>query len=174
MEENDTKINDKTLSEVAHYIMVHYAEKEIIKKHKKKYKPKDGQYTLDAGLKKFGDKGEIAVTKELRQFNTYNVFEPLEADSLSDEEKKSALSSLIFLKEKRNGTVKARSCANGSVQRSHIAKEEAASPTVALESVFVTAVSLLSPNFLSPASNVYCPSLGLYFFLRFSISSFLA
>ena len=139
LEENDTKINDKTLSEVAHYIMVHCAEKEIIKKRKKKYKPKDGQYTLDAGLKKFGDKGEIAVTKELRQFNTYNVFEPLEADSLSDEEKKSALSSLIFLKEKRNGTVKARSCANGSVQRSHVAKEEAASPTVALESVFVTA-----------------------------------
>ena len=139
LEEIDTKINDKTLSEVAHYIMVHYAEKEIIKKRKKKYKPKDGQYTLDAGLKKFGDKGEIAVTKELRQFNTYNVFEPLEADSLSDEEKKSALSSLIFLKEKRNGTVKARSCANGSVQRSHVAKEEAASPTVALESVFVTA-----------------------------------
>ena len=30
-------------------------------------------------------------------------------------------------------------CANGSVQRDHIAKEEAASPTVALESVFVTA-----------------------------------
>ncbi len=53
--------------------MVHYAEKELIKKRKKKYKPKDGQYTLDAGLKKFGDKGETAVTKELRQFNTYNV-----------------------------------------------------------------------------------------------------
>ncbi len=35
--------------------------------------------------------------------------------------------------------MKARSCANGSVQRDHNAKEEAASPTVALESVFVTA-----------------------------------
>ncbi len=29
-------------------------------------------------------------------------------------------------------------CANGSVQRDHVAKEEAAPPTVALESVFVT------------------------------------
>jgi hypothetical protein len=46
---------------------------------------------------------------------------------------------LIFLKEKRNGTVKARLCANGSVQRDHVAKEEAASPTVALELMFVTA-----------------------------------
>jgi hypothetical protein len=59
--------------------MVHYAEKELIKKRKKKYKPKDGQYALDAGLKKFGDKGETSVTKELQQFNTYNVFEPLDA-----------------------------------------------------------------------------------------------
>jgi len=47
--------------------------------------------------------------------------------------------SLIFLKEKRNGTMKARSYANGSVQRDHVTKEKAASPTVALESVFVTA-----------------------------------
>jgi len=46
---------------------------------------------------------------------------------------------LIFLKEKRNGNIKAQSCANGSVQREHIAKDEAASPTVALESVFTTA-----------------------------------
>jgi len=46
---------------------------------------------------------------------------------------------LIFLKEKQDGNVKARLCANGSVQREHVAKEEAAAPTVALESVFVTA-----------------------------------
>jgi hypothetical protein len=94
-------ISDEGMSAVAHYIMVHYAEKELIKKRKKKYKPKDGQYTLDAGIRKFGDEGESAVTKELRQFNTYNVFEPLEANSLSDEEKKGALSSLIFLKKKK-------------------------------------------------------------------------
>jgi hypothetical protein len=125
-------ISDEGMSAVAHYIMVHYAEKELTKKRKKTYKPKDGQYTLDAGLRKFGDEGEMAITKELRQFNSNNVFELLEANSLSDEEKKGALASLIFLKEKRNGTVKARSCANGSVQREHVAKEEAASPTVAL------------------------------------------
>jgi hypothetical protein len=46
---------------------------------------------------------------------------------------------LIFLKEKRNGDVKARSYANGSVQQEHVAKEEAAFPTVGLESVFATA-----------------------------------
>ena len=100
-------MGDKTLSAVAHYIMVHYAEKELIKKRKKKYKPKDKQYTLDAGLKKFGDEGETAVATELHQFNTYDAFEPLDAKSLSKTEKNGALSLLIFLKEKRNETVKA-------------------------------------------------------------------
>ena len=42
--------------------------------------------------------------------------------------------------------MKARSCANGSVQREHVAKEEAASPTVALESVFVTAAIDMKEN----------------------------
>ncbi len=69
----------------------------------------------------------------------YDVFEPLYANKLSQEEKLKALTSLIFLKGKQDGNVKARSCANGSVQREHVAKEEAAAPTVVLESVFVTA-----------------------------------
>ena len=43
----------------------------------------------------------MAVTKELKQFNVYDVFEPLYADKLSDEEKSKALSLLIFLKESK-------------------------------------------------------------------------
>jgi hypothetical protein len=43
-----------------------------------------------------------------------------------------------FLKEKKDGNIKARLCANGNPQREHIAKEEAAAPTVALEPVFIT------------------------------------
>ena len=59
--------------------------------------------------------GKTAVTKELPQINTYNTFEPLDA-KLIKTVKKVALSSLIFLKEKRNGTAKAQSCANRIVQ----------------------------------------------------------
>ncbi len=99
--------NDRALEAVAHYIMAHYKEKERLKKRKKTYRPKVGQYGLDAGLCHFGDRAEMAVTKELHQFNTYDIFEPIAADSLSNEEKKKALSSLIFLKEKWNGTLKA-------------------------------------------------------------------
>ncbi len=53
---------------------------------------------------------------------------------------KKALSSLIFLRQKKNGAVKARSCANGNPQKEHIAKEEAATPMVALDSVFLTSM----------------------------------
>jgi hypothetical protein len=44
----------------------------------------------------------------------------------------------MFLKKKRNGTVKGRGCADGRKQRRYTAKEDASSPTVATESVFLT------------------------------------
>ena len=50
------------------------------------------------------------------------------------------MESLIFLTEKRDKSVKARTCANGSTQRAYIPKEEAASPTAATDSILVTAV----------------------------------
>eukprot|EP00957_Ditylum_brightwellii_P049881 3781616-Ditylum_brightwellii.AAC.1 len=48
--------------------------------------------------------------------------------------------SLIFLTEKRDDTVKARACANGSTQRSYINKDEASSPTAATEAILITGV----------------------------------
>ncbi len=135
----DDQEDEEVLAAVAHFIMVHYEEKEgITKKKKKKYKPKAGQYQMEAGIKRFGERGEIAVTKELDQFNKYKVFAPKHTYDLLEEDRKKALSSLIFLKEKKNETIKARSCVNESVQREHIAKEEAAAPTVGLDSVFLT------------------------------------
>jgi hypothetical protein len=50
-----------------------------------------------------------------------------------------ALSSLLFLKEKRTGKVKGRVCINGAPQRAYIPKEEAALPTISTESTFITA-----------------------------------
>ena len=61
---------------------------------------------MEAGIKRFGKQGESAVTKELDQFNKYKVFEPQHANDLSEEDKRKALSSLIFLKEKKDGKSK--------------------------------------------------------------------
>jgi hypothetical protein len=140
MEESalDEEEDEEVSAAVTHYIMVHHEEKESLKKKKKKYKPKTGQYLLEAGIRHFGKEGETAVTKELNQFNAYGVFKPQHSQDLLDNDKKKALLSLIFLWQKKNGAVKARSCANDNPQRKHILKEEAAAPTVALELVFLT------------------------------------
>ena len=68
-----------------------------------------------------------------------SCFKPRDIRSLTREDRRNALSSLMFLTEKRTGAVKARACANGSLQRSHIAKEEAAAPTVSSDAIFVQA-----------------------------------
>jgi hypothetical protein len=46
----------------------------------------------------------------------------------------------MFLQRKRCGAVKGRGCAAGRPQRRYIAREDASSPTVATESVFLTAL----------------------------------
>ena len=46
----------------------------------------------------------------------------------------------MFLKQKRNGIVKGRGCADGRKQRDYMSKEEASSPTVAIESVMLSCV----------------------------------
>ena len=51
-----------------------------------------------------------------------------------------ALESLIFIKEKRDGTLKGRTCTDGRKQHGHVSKEDAASPTVSLEAVLMTCV----------------------------------
>ena len=49
------------------------------------------------------------------------------------------MDSLIYLTEKKSSILKARACANGSIQKNYISKEEAMSPTAATESVLITA-----------------------------------
>jgi hypothetical protein len=48
------------------------------------------------------------------------------------------LNYLMFLKKKRDGTVKGRGCANGRKQRDKISKEEASSVTMSIESVMIS------------------------------------
>ena len=77
------------------------------------------------------------MTKELSQLHTLNCFRPCDPHTLTRDDRRNALTSLMFLTEKRTGEVKARACANGSVQQQHVAKEEAAAPTVTSEAIFI-------------------------------------
>ncbi|MEL7196301.1 MAG: reverse transcriptase domain-containing protein [Bacteroidota bacterium] len=98
------------------------------------------QMFMEKGLKVLGERGVEAVLKEMRQLHDRKVMIPMMGDSITDEQKKKALNYLMFLKEKRCGTVKGRGCADGRPQRLYKSKEETASPTVSTEAVFLTGV----------------------------------
>lgn len=68
------------------------------------------QYGLRRGLKEFGDRqghaGYDAVLKEVTQFHDWKVAMPIRADRLSKEKRVVLLAYLIFIKQKRNGSMK--------------------------------------------------------------------
>ena len=93
-------------------------------------------------LKLFGISGKKAVTKELQQLHDMETYIPMDPKKLSRIDRFKALSALMFLVEKRDGSIKARKCTVGSKQRTWegYKKEDGASPTVATDSVIVTSV----------------------------------
>ena len=97
-------------------------------------------YSLKKGLQKFGEAGKAAALKEMKQLHDRVCFTPIDVKTLTESERRKAVESLIFLTEKKDGTVKARQCANGKPQRQWMNKEESSSPTVSTESTFLTGV----------------------------------
>ena len=71
--------------------------------------------------------------------HTNEVFEPMNWELLTYQQKRMALRAIIFMKMKRCGRIKTRLCADGRPQREIYSKEDAASPTVKTESVMLTA-----------------------------------
>eukprot|EP00985_Skeletonema_marinoi_P031893 scaffold37852_cov141-Skeletonema_marinoi.AAC.1 len=93
------------------------------------------QMNWKKGLKVFKQQGkedlaEEAITKELQQIHDMEGFQPVHWYQMTKEERASALNYLMYLKEKRNGIIKGRGCAEGRPQRWYTTKMEASSPTV--------------------------------------------
>ena len=97
-------------------------------------------YTLKKALKKWGDKASNSATKEMKQLHDRSCFHPVHKHELTMLERQRALESLLFLVEKRDGTIKSQHCANGSTQREYMSREDVSSPTVSTESTLLTAV----------------------------------
>ncbi len=77
------------------------------------------------------------MVKELYQFHTLKCFKPKDPVQLTCAECQNALLSLMFLTEKYMGDIIAQACANGSTQRTHIAKDEATAPTGTSDAIFI-------------------------------------
>jgi hypothetical protein len=95
-------------------------------------------YSLKKGIQQFGERGRQSALKEMKQLHERRCFQPVQKESLTSTERKRALESLIFLTEKKDGSIKARHCANGSTQRDYISREDVSSPTVSTESTLLT------------------------------------
>ena len=99
------------------------------------------QYSLKRATKTFGaESSNAAVSKELNQIHDMETYIPIDSRSLSLLERKQALNALLFLTQKRDGTIKARKCADGSKQRFNegYVKSDGSAPTVATDSVLIT------------------------------------
>ena len=59
---------------------------------------------------------------------------------MAEEQEKDALEMLMFIKEKRDGTIKARGYADGRKQCKKYSNADATSPTVSTEVVLISAV----------------------------------
>ena len=96
------------------------------------------QYTLKKGLRVLGVKGATGVTKELKQLHDRRVLDPKHFKELTTEQQAQSLAYLMFLKQKRDGSIKGRGCADGWKQREWMNKEDTTSPTVATESLILS------------------------------------
>ena len=74
-------------------------------------------FSVRTGLKRFGDRGEKAVSKDLTQLKKMHKYDPVDPKEFTNKQRMDAFNSIMFLIDKRNGDVKARSCSDGIKQR---------------------------------------------------------
>ena len=104
------------------------------------------QMQAKVGIKKHGDVAIAAMFKELKQLDQGEVPElnnrvvfPIDPTTLTDDEKRKALYAVNVIKEKRDGQIKGRTCADGSKQRKYLSADDSvASPTGSLDGFFAT------------------------------------
>jgi hypothetical protein len=87
------------------------------------------------GIKKHGEAAIMALFKEFAQLHDKKVFKAIRASDLSKGQKRNALRAINLLKEKRDGSLKGRTCADGRKQRNWYTKEQTTSPTISNDSL---------------------------------------
>ena len=98
------------------------------------------QHLLHEGLKLFGEEGEKASIKEADQLHRRTCFKGIRVSDLTPDEKRKAVRALMFLTEKRDGSIKGRMVLDGSQTREHLREVETSSPTVTQEGIIITGV----------------------------------
>ena len=90
------------------------------------------QLSMKADMRRWGYKGQNAVSKELSQLHMRDTFEPIKPKNLNKQEYDQVLESHLFLKENHDKSIKGRMVTGGDKQRGTIDKADTASPTAAI------------------------------------------
>jgi len=98
------------------------------------------QYSLKQAFRLFPEDAKQATLAEMKQLDDMEVFQPVLKSELTQQEVIQSLNSIIFIKQKKCGRIKARACADGRPQRILYNKHDAYSPTVKTESVLLTSI----------------------------------
>ncbi len=73
------------------------------------------QFSLHTGIKKFGNKATVSVSKELQQIHDMGTYEPLDTDEMTVAQRAEAIQSLLFISKKRDKQITSRLVADRSV-----------------------------------------------------------
>ena len=102
------------------------------------------QMSAHKGFKMYGELAVAAIVKEFTQLSIgavpgKPVVGAVDASTLTRQEKKKAMPAVNLIKEKWDGQIKGRTCADGSRQRRYLKQDESvASPTASLESLIMS------------------------------------
>ena len=98
------------------------------------------QLSMKCGLQKSGPTAKKATTKEPSKLQNRNAFSPVRIEDMTEEHKAMALELLIFLKDKRDRTIKGCEVAERRKQRKTTKPKYTTSPTVSTEAVLLPVV----------------------------------
>ena len=98
------------------------------------------QFTLEKGLKKFGDKGVKGTEKEIGQLHDRECFKPKRIDEMTHDQRRKAQVALAYLTEKKTGEVKGHVVYNCAPTRKYMEDVDTSSPTASLEGILLTAM----------------------------------
>ena len=104
------------------------------------------QYSLVKGLRKFGVKAEDSVMSELKKLHLRNYFLPVLVNAIPLRERKHVMEFHMFLKHKREDSMKGRIVSGVDRQRPYVDKYDVSPPTTTTESVFLLATMFASEN----------------------------
>ncbi|OEU10337.1 hypothetical protein FRACYDRAFT_247347 [Fragilariopsis cylindrus CCMP1102] len=121
------------------------------------------QMSIQEGMRKYKDEGKDSAMKEIKNLTGNDCFGEVDYDKISQDDKDKALPILMFMVLKRNGLLKTRGCANGSVQRLYTDKADVSSPTPDFYSFkFIAAAATASEKGIGPCFNTQKPSIYAY------------